>query len=151
VPLALIVRRMLQARAKERKRSFSVVDSTIGYELRCADPIAFDATYSEQLGWGAVRHLLEPAVGGACDKGALISIQSGRLVPIPLEEILDTTTGKTAVRRVNLDCAEYRAARSAMVRLEPADLANRSTLKALAQAAGLAPADFRAQYSRAAS
>ena len=31
---------------------------TIGYELRCADPVPFDAEYVQQLGWGAVRYLL---------------------------------------------------------------------------------------------
>jgi 6-phosphofructokinase len=151
VPLALILRRMLQDRANDRKSDIGLVDSTIGYELRCADPVAFDAQYAEQLGWGAVRYLLGIAAGSVSGEGALISIQSGWLTPIPLADILDTRTGKTAVRRVDLDSAEYQAARSAMVRLEPADLDDEETLNSLSQAAGLASADFRVRYSRAAT
>ncbi|NUQ62633.1 MAG: 6-phosphofructokinase [Pirellulales bacterium] len=151
VPLALILRRRLQARAKDRGKELGLVDLTIGYELRCADPIAFDAQYTEQLGWGAVRYLLGTAPGSVSCEGALISIQAGELKPIPFAEIMDTKTGKTAVRRVALDSAEYQAARSAMVRLAPADLEDADTLKRLSQAAGIAPADFRVKYSRAAA
>jgi ATP-dependent phosphofructokinase / diphosphate-dependent phosphofructokinase len=46
----------------------------------------------------------------------MISIQAGRLVPIPFEKILDTTTGKTAVRLVDMNSHQYRLACSAIRR-----------------------------------
>lgn len=111
VPLSLIIKRELDARAKKRGEGRAFIDITIGYELRCADPIPFDVEYTWQLGWGAVRHLL--AEGGAY-RGSLITMQSGRLVPVPFEKIMDTSTGKTAVRRVDLESDEYLAARAAL-------------------------------------
>ena len=57
VPLAMIVARKLQKRAESKDLSF--VHVTLGYELRCADPIAFDCEYAQELGWGAVQFLLQ--------------------------------------------------------------------------------------------
>lgn len=110
VPLSLLLKRALDRRAAKRGEERTFVDSTIGYELRCADPIAFDIEYTGQLGWGAVHHLLSDDAG----RGVLISMQSGRLMPIPFGDILDTATGKTAVRRVDIESDEYRAARAAL-------------------------------------
>ena len=34
-----------------------MIDKDLGYELRCADPIPFDAEYTRDLGYGAVKFL----------------------------------------------------------------------------------------------
>ncbi len=41
----------------------TVIDKELGYELRCADPIPFDAEYTRDLGYGAVKFLLSRRVG----------------------------------------------------------------------------------------
>jgi len=81
VPFALILRKVLEKRATDRNEELALVDVTIGYELRCADPIAFDIEYAQQLGWGAVRYLLRLGEESWTETGAMISIQSGEVVP----------------------------------------------------------------------
>lgn len=157
IPLGLILKRELQARARERakargedpkKAKLALVDVTIGYDLRCAAPIPFDADYTQELGWGAVRYLLRIGEGDyTAEHGALISVQAGEVVPIPFSEILDEKLGKTAVRRVNVNSDLYRAARSNMIRLERKDFESPEQLARLAEAAGLSPEEFRGKFA----
>jgi len=51
----------------------TLVDKDLGYELRCADPIPFDAEYTRDLGYGAVKFLRSEA---ASHCGAVISFES---------------------------------------------------------------------------
>lgn len=146
VPLALILKRKLQERAEKRGEKLSLVNATIGYELRCADPIPWDAEYVQQLGWGAVRYLMEIGEQSWSQTGAMISIQAGELVPIPFAAMLDEATGRTAVRRVNVNSDQYRCARSCMIRLERSDFEDAKQTAALAAAANLSPQQFREQY-----
>ncbi|NOZ19975.1 MAG: 6-phosphofructokinase [Planctomycetes bacterium] len=148
VPFGLILKRELQGRAKERGQKITIVDTTIGYELRCADPIPFDVEYVQQLGSGAVRYLLGIGEKSWGRGGALISVQEGELVPIPFTDILDPKTGKTTVRRVNINSDQYRLARSYMIRVEEEDLKSTGKVKALASAAGLTRAEFKKRYAK---
>lgn len=148
VPLALILKRMLQERAAKRGEKATFVDVTIGYELRCADPIPFDVEYVHELGWGAVRYLLRIGEESYAEGGAMISIQAGEVVPIPFSDILDPKTGKTSVRRVNVNSDRYRCARSQMIRLEREDLEDKARLKALAAAANISTTEFTQTYGR---
>jgi 6-phosphofructokinase 1 len=150
VPLAVILKRTLQQRAADQGQKVTLVDVTIGYELRCADPIPFDAEYCQQLGWGAVNYLVERGERRWTGEGAMISIQAGEVVPIPFSDILDPETGKTSVRRVNVNSDEYMCARSYMVRLERSDLEDSAQLKKISAAAGIPPSEFRKKYARAA-
>lgn len=146
VPLGLILKRRLQERAAERGEKTTFVDVTVGYELRCADPIPADFQYTSQLGWGAVRYLLGIGEDSWGDTGAMISIQDGEVVPIPFSDILDPQTGKTAVRRVNVHSDQYRFARSLMCRVEKADLEDPEVLAQLAATAGVTPDGFQSRY-----
>jgi len=150
VPLGLIFKRLLQDRAAARGEKVTIVDVTIGYELRCADPVPFDVEYTTQLGWGAVRYLLRMGEESWTDEGAMMSVQSGEIVPIPFSDILNPDTGKTTVRRVNVNSDVYRNARSFMLRLERADFEDKGKLKALADAAKMPVDDFRAKYGHVA-
>jgi 6-phosphofructokinase 1 len=150
VPLALILKRMLQERAARRGEEVTLVDVTLGYELRCADPIWADAEYVQQLGWGAVRYLLAAGKDSRTGRGAMISIQAGEVVPIRFSDIIDRKTGKTSVRRVNVNSDPYRCARSYMLRLERSDFESAHAVKALAAAAGITPGEFRKRYSHVA-
>lgn len=150
VPLALILKRRLQKRAEKYDYDVGFIDATLGYELRCADPIPFDVEYTQQLGWAAVCYLLSPPVSPAVERGALISIRDGHPEPIPFERILNTETGKTDVRKVKLTALAYQCARDHMLRLTTSDVDDAARLDALAGASGLTSEAFRERYARAA-
>ena len=82
----------------------TLVDKEVGYELRCADPCAFDIDYTRSLGQAAVTFLVE----GNTD--ALMTIQDNKPVPIPYAQIMDSETGRTEVRKVNIHSFPYRSA-----------------------------------------
>lgn len=136
VDLARKVKAEVQGRLSQRSIRVTITNKNIGYELRCADPIAFDAAYCRDLGHGAIRFLL----GGG--SGAMVSIQDGRLVPISFHDIREPGTGKTRVRMVDVESESYRVAREYMIRLEPADFSNRDRVEKLASAAGLSAEVF---------
>ena len=146
VPLGLILKRELQGRAKARGEKITIVDVTIGYDLRCSAPIPFDADYTQELGWGAVRYLLgigEESFG--TQQGAMISVQAGEVVPIPFSDILGPD-GRATTRRVNVNSDVYRAARANMIRLEKKDFADAARVEELAKAARMSPDDFRKKF-----
>jgi 6-phosphofructokinase 1 len=136
VDLARKVKAELQGRFSQRNLKITIVNKNIGYELRCADPIPYDAEYCRDLGYSAVRFLLS---GGS---EAMVSIQGGRLVPIPFIDIREKGTGKTLVRMVNVDSEGYRVAREYMIRLEPKDFDDHSWIQKMAIAANMSVEDF---------
>ena len=101
----------------------TIVDKEIGYELRCSSPIPYDIDYTRSLGYAAVHFLKDGHTG------AMITIQKDGAVPMYFDDIKDPATGKTRVRRVNIDSASYEIARGFMVRLEKNDLADASLAK----------------------
>lgn len=129
-------------RLEKRGVKVSIVDKTIGYELRCAAPLPMDAEYARDLGSAAVRYL----VGGG--SGCVVTIQHGAPTPVPLEHCLDPATGRGRRRAVDITAEHYQVARAYMVRLEPADFADDASVARLAAAAGLAPDDFRRHFAR---
>jgi len=142
IDLGRKVKSEVQARLESRGIKVTVVDKTIGYELRCAPPIPLDAEYARDLGYAAMNHLLE---GGS---GALITIQAGQFKPIPLSEVVDPVTGRGRQRPVDVLTESYQIARDYMVRLEPRDFGDDAWVDKLATAAELTPAEFRAQFGR---
>ncbi len=117
------------------------VDLKIGYELRCAAPIPFDMEYCRMLGSNAVQFL---ATGGS---HAIMNLANGEPAPIPFSEVRDPVSGRTAVRRVDLDSGAYRTARRFMRRLERADLADDAKVGRMATEVGLSADAFRERYS----
>jgi 6-phosphofructokinase 1 len=140
VDLARKVKAEVQGRLSQRDIKLTITNKNIGYELRCADPISFDAEYCRDLGHGAIRFLVS---GGS---GAMVSIQNGHLVPIPFADIRDEVTGKTRVRLVDTASEAYRVARAYMIRLEPQDFTHMPWMHALAEAAHLSVGDFRSRF-----
>ncbi len=118
----------------------TVVKKEIGYELRCAKPVAFDVEYTRTLGYGAVRYLM----GGG--SGAMIALRGGRVVPVTLSDMIDPSTGRISVRVVDTATESYEVARKYMIRLEPGDFES-PRLEELARTSGLAPADFKARFA----
>ncbi|HQG46562.1 MAG TPA: 6-phosphofructokinase, partial [bacterium] len=113
--------------------------------LRCADPIPFDQEYTRDLGFQAVRYLLND--GNSYKGNAMISVDNGKLHPIPFDEIIDKATQKTAVRYVDIHSDSYRVARSYMVRLEKRDLEDKEFLAKLAAAARMTPKQFIERFA----
>jgi 6-phosphofructokinase 1 len=143
VPIGLTLRDMIRERLRDLGVAIDVVPKDIGYELRCAKPVAFDIAYTRALGAAAVRYLLD---GGS---GSLITLDAeGVVIPLDLSALRDPATGRVRVRRVDVDGEAYRAARAAMTRLEPDDLVEpmRSQLAALTNRA---PERFAEEFARA--
>jgi 6-phosphofructokinase 1 len=144
VDLARKVKVELQGRFLRRGIKLTITNKNLGYELRCADPIAFDAAYCRELGYHAVRFL---AGGGS---GAMITVQDGRAVPIPFAH-MRTAEGRTRVRNVDIGSESYRVAREYMLRLEADDFADPAFVERLAEAAGSSADELRARFNPAAA
>ncbi|MET0621737.1 MAG: diphosphate--fructose-6-phosphate 1-phosphotransferase [Pyrinomonadaceae bacterium] len=140
VDLARRIKVEVQGRLASRGLRVTITNKNIGYELRCADPIPFDAAYCRDLGYAAIRFLL----GGGSD--AMISVQGGRMVPIAFTDIREPGTGRTRVRMVNTGSEGYRVAREYMIRLEPGDFEDDSTVEKLARAGNMTAAEFRDRF-----
>jgi len=144
VPLGAVLRDAIRDRLHELEVETTVVPKDIGYELRSAKPIPFDAEYTRTLGYGAVRYLL----GGG--SGALIALAGGRIVPVTLEEMLDPQTGRIRVRLVDVTTESYEVARKYMIRLDEHDFVEPRLSRIAAQTA-LDPEAFAARFRRIAA
>jgi 6-phosphofructokinase 1 len=87
-----------------------------------------------------VRFLLE---GGS---NAMVTIQAGRLVPIPFGLMLDPKTGKVRVRYVDVESEMYQTLAAYMIRLKPEDFDNPESLAALAKAGNLSETELLARF-----
>ena len=121
----------------------ALIDKDLGYELRCADPIPFDAEYTRDLGYGAAKFLRSDAAGKF---GAIISFVGGRMQPLPFDEMINPKTGRMQPRKVDVDGEAYECARHYMIRLERSDFDSPEKLASLAAAAGVAPDQFKARF-----
>lgn len=135
------LKRLVRARLQELGVEATIVEKNIGYELRCADPVPFDLDYCRDLGYCAAKFL----IGGG--SGALVSMQGGRFVPCPLEEMLDPRTNRMQVRRVDVHSTRYAISRRYMIRLRRDDLDDADRLAGLAAVSGLSADAFRERFA----
>ncbi|MGH7855550.1 MAG: diphosphate--fructose-6-phosphate 1-phosphotransferase [Candidatus Binatia bacterium] len=133
--LAYILKNLVERRFSARGQSFTIVHKTVGYELRCAPPVAFDCDYVKNLGYGAVEFLLNPNEQTERIDGALVCIVNAELQYLKFADLLDPKTKKTSVRAVDLDKPSYKVAREYMIRLEREDFENPERLEKLARSA----------------
>ncbi|HEX8723007.1 MAG TPA: 6-phosphofructokinase [Pyrinomonadaceae bacterium] len=140
IDLGRKVKGEVQARLERRGIKVTLVDKTIGYELRCAPPIPIDAEHARDLGYAAFRHLH----GGG--SGAVITIQGGEFRPVPFDEALDPETGRGRQRAVDVDTESYQVARDYMVRIGKKDFADDAWLAKLSEAAGLGKEEFVTRF-----
>jgi 6-phosphofructokinase 1 len=138
-----MIKDRLTQKLEEIGLNMTLIDKDLGYELRCADPIPFDAEYTRDLGYGAVQFLLGPE---ATKYGAIISIVGGHLEPLPFEQMLDPETKRMATRRVNINGEGYQCARRYMLRLKKRDLEEPERLETLARIAKMTPEQFRKRF-----
>jgi len=135
-----ILKKAVQERLKQFKIKSTIVAKTIGYELRCADPIPFDIEYTRDLGYCATKYLLS---GG---NAVMVSMQGGQFVPVPLRQMLDPETGRTKVRLVDIHSTRYAIARRYMIRLRRDDFEDPHELAKFAATCGLTLQEFREQF-----
>jgi 6-phosphofructokinase 1 len=76
----------------------------------------------------------------------MVTIQAGRLVPIPFGLMLDARTGKIRVRYVDVESEMYQTLSAYMIRLRPEDFDDPETLAALAKAGNLGETEFVARF-----
>jgi 6-phosphofructokinase 1 len=89
-------------------RPVRVRSKQIGYEVRCADPVAFDILLGSQLGVGAYRALAELG-----RDGHMVSVHDQfELVYIPFSDLVEPDTLRTRLRLVPRDSDFYRLARA---------------------------------------
>jgi len=117
-----------------------IVKHLLGYELRCAPPIAFDIEYTRILGTAAIDFLLQ---GGA---NAIITLQQGQVIPIPYDEMINPLTGRTAVRLVDRNSYRYHSAYQFMTRLKPEHAGDDALFAKLAVLAHTTPEALRERY-----
>lgn len=117
-----------------------ITSKDLGYELRCTDPIAYDIDYTRSLGEAAVAFLLN---GGS---NATVTIQGTRVVPIPFDEMMDPETGRTEIRKVNLESFVYRSAYGLMIRLKPDDADDQQLIDQMAEHTNLSPDAFKKRF-----
>ena len=149
--LAYILKNLVEHRFSARGQSLAIVHKTVGYELRCAPPVAFDCEYVKTLGFGAVEFLLNPNQQAATIDGALVCIVNGELQYLKFNDLLDPRTKKTSVRVVDLAKPSYKVAREYMIRLEKEDFDNPERLEKLARNASsqdkpISAQEFKKQF-----
>jgi 6-phosphofructokinase len=135
-----ILKNKVSARLKSLGVRLTIAAKNIGYELRCSAPIPFDQEYTRELGYSAARYLAE---GG---NGVMVSIQNGEFVPVPFGNMLDPTTGRTRVRRVDPASRRFQVARDFMIRVRKSDMADPFALSKLADVVGLKAHEFKEQF-----
>lgn len=138
-----IVKDYLKRRLNDLGVKVDFIDKDLGYELRSADPIPFDAEYTRDLGYGAVRFLASDA---AAEYGAIISFVDGRMKPLKFDDMIDPKTQRMKPRKVNIESESFLCAVRYMVRLEQADFEDAAKLKRLASLTNLSPTDFRRRF-----
>jgi 6-phosphofructokinase 1 len=138
-----LMKELLIARLEKLGIKMSFVDKDLGYELRCADPIPFDAEYTRDLGYAAVKFLRSPE---AEKYGAIISFVNGKMNPLPFEDMIDPKTGRMQNRRVNVDGEAYECACAYMIRLEHEDFDRPKHLAKLAAVVKMTPDQFKARF-----
>jgi len=140
VPLGEVLRKEVLRSLSDRGVETAIIAKDIGYELRCADPCAFDQDYTRDLGAGAVRALLAGA------SRVLVTRQEGTIVPIPFADLMNPETGRTSVRMVDPGSDSYRTARALQVRLAAEDLVDPDRRAAIASAAKLPAEELAAHF-----
>lgn len=138
-----IVRERLGKRMEPLGLKSTMIDKDLGYELRCADPIPFDAEYTRDLGYGAVKFLLSDE---ASQYGAIVSVVGGKLVPLRFQDMIVPATKRMQTRDVDVNSVTYECARQYMTRLEKEDFTSPDRLAMLAGAVKLTPDEFRQRF-----
>ena len=139
VDIGRITKDEVRRRLRKRGINVTIVNKDIGYELRCASPIPFDCEYTQDLGYAAVRYLLEG------NSGAIVTVDKGHLIPVRFEDIINAD-GRISTREVDVDSDSYQVARKYMIRLEAGDFDEIKNIARLALIGNMKTEDFIAKF-----
>jgi len=139
IQLGRVLKHVVNQTLESMGLKVGIFDKNVGYELRAANPIPFDVEYTRNLGYGAVRFLLK---GGT---GSMIVSYEGNIRPVPFVELINYSTGKVKIRKVDINTEAYEVARKYMIRLEQEDFQG-ERLENLAKIAQMEPAEFKSRF-----
>ncbi|MFA5011894.1 MAG: diphosphate--fructose-6-phosphate 1-phosphotransferase [Ignavibacteria bacterium] len=139
IDLGRITKDEVRRRLRERGINATIVNKDIGYELRCASPIPYDCEYTQDLGYAAVRYLLDGYTG------AIVTVDKGQLLPVKFDDIIGKD-GKIATREVDVDSDGYHVARKYMIRLEKNDFDEIKNVARLALIGNMTTEDFEKKF-----
>ena len=134
--LAPFIKYELEESLKKKGINLTIVDKRIGYELRSAPPIPFDLSYTRDLGYSAVKYLLE---GG---NRSLISINNGKMTPLSFDSLKNKKTGATRIRYVDVNTESFEVAQKYMIKLNNDDLSNKKRVKIMSKIANMTAKEF---------
>ncbi len=140
IDIGKVLKFAIKERLKQKGIDITIVDKDIGYELRCAPPIPFDKEYTRDLGYGAVKFLIN---GGT---SAMVALIGGKIEPIYFKDVMDPETGKTKIRLVDVNTESYEVANEYMIKLRKKDFENQESLLKLAKTANMTVDHFVKQY-----
>jgi 6-phosphofructokinase 1 len=135
-----ILKKEVDKELKSLGVKLKIVKQTLGYELRCAPPCAFDIEYTRGLGEAAVTYLLR---GG---NNAIITLQRGVFVPLPYQEIINRSTGRFTIRHVNTNSFRYQSANKFMTRLKPEHARDERLIEKMAAYTNLTAAELKERF-----
>jgi 6-phosphofructokinase 1 len=138
-----MIKDQVAKRLKAQGISLTLTEKTIGYELRCADPVAFDAEYTRDLGNAAVRFLTSEE---STKYGAIICLANGKSQALEFESMIVPSTGRLQNRRVDVDCEAFHVATRYMTRITKSDLGCEATVTKLAGLTKLTAAEFKNRF-----
>ena len=136
-----LIKKCLSQELKKIGLKITLVDKEIGYELRCVPPIAYDIEYTRSLGYAAFNYLAE----GKSD--AIVTMQCGEIKALKFDEIRDSITGKTQVRRVDTTSMHYKIAQEYMVKFIEEDFNDEQKSAKLAKIMNMDIVEFKNRYS----
>jgi 6-phosphofructokinase 1 len=138
--LSRLLKERVTASLQSRGLTVGIAVKDLGYELRRAPPGGFDIAYARSLGYWATRLLLD----GRSE--VMVTIQGGKLAPLPFRDLLDPATGRVRLRYVDVGSEAYQTLAAYMIRLKPDDFAAAERRRALARAGNLEEAEFDRRF-----
>ena len=145
VDFGRMIKDQMASRLKALDIDMTLTEKEIGYELRCADPVPFDAEYTRDLGYSAVKFLISDE---SARYGAIISLVDGKLKPLPFETMLHPVTRRMQTRQVDITGEGYECARRYMIRLDRKDVESAEAISRLAKAGNMDEATFVERFSK---
>ena len=126
LPLGYTLRRRLNERFERRGFKANIMEKLIGYELRGAPPIPFDAEYTRDLGFAATRALLSR------NRSGIVCRNAGVIGVVPFKDFMDPTTGEMRVRCVDTSTESFLVSKRYQIRMRKQDLEDPAMRKKLA-------------------
>lgn len=140
LPMGYSLRRHLTQTFQARGIDINIMEKLVGYELRCASPIPFDAEYTRDLGFGAMNAILTGQESG------MVCRHMGRVVVFPFDHFKDPRTKTTRIRFVDVNTESFLVSTRYQLRLRRHHLEDPAERRRLAVAAKLSEDELVARF-----